>query len=47
MTKLRVQVTRLECTQDQLQALGRAEQGPGRGSEQVYPGQVLNLLAEH
>jgi hypothetical protein len=44
MTKLTVQMTRLECTQqDQLQAPGRVEQGRGRGNEQVYPAQFLNL----
>jgi len=48
MTKLTVQMTRPECTQqDQLQALGRVEQGRGSGSKQVYPAQVVNLVAEH
>ena len=48
LTKLTVQETRLECTQqDQLQALGRVEQGRGRGSKQVYPAQVLNIVQEH
>jgi len=47
LTKLTAQVTRLECTQeDQLQAQGRVEQGKGRGSKQIYPAQVLNLVAE-
>jgi len=48
MTKLTAQMTRLECNQeDQLQTLGRVEQGRGRGSKKVYSAQVLNLVAEH
>ena len=45
--RLTVQATGLECIQeDHLQAVGRVEQGRGRRCEQVYPAQVLNLVAE-
>jgi len=33
--------------QDQLQVLGRVEQARESGNKQVYPVQVLNLVAEH